>query len=259
MTTRFADRSVLITGAGSGIGRAAALAFASEGASVVVADSDRPAGEETLRDVIARGGRAIFIQTDVASEASVNNLVEQAVTAYGGVDVLHNSAGVSITGPVTEISEADWNRVHDVNLKGAFLCARAAIPQMARRGGGAIVNTSSILGIRATRRSAAYSAAEAGLVGLTRAMALDHAGQGIRVNCICAGLTDTGMARRAAESVSPGEGKSVMDSWAAGVPAGRLGTPDEIARAVLFLASDESSFINGAPLFVDGGTLAGVV
>lgn len=256
MGDRFKGRTAIVTGGGSGIGRATSLAFAAEGASVAVADVDRSSGEDTLREVIARGGRAIFIEADVASDRDAQKIVDQSLSTFGRIDILHNNAGISLAAPVTETSAEDWDRVFGVNLKGAFLCSRYAIPEMAKRGAGVIVNMASVVGLRSVRRAAAYAAAEAGVISLTRSMALDHADDGIRVNCVCAGLTDTGMLRRAAEAMAPGQGGSIVESWSDNQPLGRVGTPEDMAKAVLFLASDDAGYITGTPLMVDGGVMA---
>jgi NAD(P)-dependent dehydrogenase (short-subunit alcohol dehydrogenase family) len=259
MTERFADKVAIVTGAGSGIGRATALAFAREGAAVVLADIDRTTGEDALRDAVAGGGRAIFVEADVSRAADALKVVDQAVAAFGGVDVLVNNAGVEFVSPLVETAESEWDRVMGVNLKGAFLCAKAAIPQIAKRGGGAIVNVASIAGQRSPRRSAAYAVSKAGVIALTKSAAVDYAKDGIRVNCIAPGVIDTPMLRRSAEAVSPADPQSVHRAWAQSLPLGRAGTAEEIAAAILFLASADASFITGAVLDADGGTMASLM
>ncbi len=259
MTQRFAGKVAIVTGAASGIGRATALALADEGAAVALVDVDRAAGEDALREAVSRGARAIFVEADVSKETDARRLVDQAVTAFGGLDILVNNAGVAFAAPATETSEADWDHVMGVNLKGAFLCSKAAVPAMARRGGGAIVNIGSVAGARAPRRSVAYSVSKAGLAALTRAMAVDHAAEGVRVNSVAPGMTDTPMLRRAAEAVSPGDPQAAFEAWAKGLPLARPGTADEIAAAVLFLASPAASFITGAVLDADGGAGASLM
>ncbi len=259
MTLRFTGKAAIVTGAGSGIGRATALALASEGAAVTLADSDMADGEDALQAAIALGARAIFVRADVAKDADAARLVDQAVTAFGGLDILINNAGIAFAAPAAETSEADWDRVLGVNLKGPFLCSRAAVPHMLKQGGGAIINISSIAGERAPRRTTAYSVSKAGVIALTRSMAVDYASGGVRVNCICPGMTDTPMLRRAAEGISPGDFQAAYQSWAKGLPMGRPGTAEEVAAAVLFLASPAASFITGTVLDVDGGALAGMM
>jgi NAD(P)-dependent dehydrogenase (short-subunit alcohol dehydrogenase family) len=259
MSERFKGKVAIVTGAGSGIGRATVFALAAEGASVVLADVDRAAGEDALTRAIAAGGKAIFVQADVSKETEASRTVDQAVATYGGLDILINNAGTAFSAPVAETSEADWDRILGANLKSAFLCSKAAIPQMEKRGGGVIVNVASVAGERAPRRSAVYSAAKAAVIALTRSIAVDYAGQNIRANCVRPGITDTPMLRRAAEAVSPGDAQAAYESWSKSLPEGRPGTPEEIASAVLYLASSEASFITGSVLDVDGGTMASLM
>jgi len=256
MRERFSGKVAIVTGGASGIGRAAALAFAREGASVAIADIDRARGEDALREAIARGGQAIFVEADVSTDAGAARIIDQTVASFGGVDVLHNNAAVVVYGTVPDTSEQEWDRVLGINLKGAYLCSKRVIPELVKRGGGAIVNTASVQAFASQRLVAAYAASKAGVVALTRTMALDHASQGIRVNCVCPGSIDTPMVRRAAETFSMDDPEAAIRDWAEAHPVGRIGEPAEVAAAVLFLASADASFVTGATLTVDGGLLA---
>jgi NAD(P)-dependent dehydrogenase (short-subunit alcohol dehydrogenase family) len=226
---------------------------------VTLADVDRQEGEAALTEAVSKGARAIFVEADVSRAADAQKTVDQTAAAFGGVDVLVNNAGVEFVSPLAETSEADWDRVLGTNLKGAFLCSKAAVPLMARRGGGTIVNVASIAGRRPPRRSAAYAVSKAGLIALTQSAAGDYAKDGIRVNCVAPGMTDTAMLRRSAEAISPGDPQAVYLAWAKGLPMARPGTPGEVAAAILFLASSDASFITGAVLDVDGGTMSSLM
>ena len=248
---RLTDKVAIVTGAGSGIGRATALLFAREGASVVagVHRSVQIAPlEEEARDL---PGRLVGLEVDVACEEEIIALVRAAVDLYGGVDVLVNNAGIEVQGTVTETTDQEWQRVLDVNLRGAFLSCRHAVPEMLKRGGGAIVNNASINGIRGNSRLVAYSASKGGMVAMTRAMAIDYAPRRLRVNCVCPASIDTPMAQRGIVGApDPAQRRqALVDKH----PMGRIGTAQEVAYAVLFLASDEASFITGVALPIDGG------
>jgi NAD(P)-dependent dehydrogenase (short-subunit alcohol dehydrogenase family) len=252
---RLRGQVALITGAASGIGRATALLFAREGAAVAAADIDQTGGESIVKQVVDSGGQAIFVPCDVSQAADCQRAVQQTVDTFGGLDILFNNAGTIRRADVLTITEQEWDRAMAVNVKSVFLMSKYAIPVMAERGGGVIVNTASGWGLVGGRNAVSYCASKAAVVNMTRAMALDHGSQNIRVNCICPGDTDTGMLRSEARQL----GASVSDflTEAADRPLRRVGTPEEIAQAVLYLASDAASFVTGTALVVDGGGLAG--
>lgn len=247
---RLADKTAIITGGAMGIGRAIADAFAREGALVVLADVNETAGAETVAAVKAADGRAIFRRADVSQWADAEGLIALTVRTFGRVDILVNNAGVYRRGDVVATDEATWDWIMAVNLKSVYLCSRAAIPVMRRQGGGVILNISSSVGWIATAPGiAAYTASKFGVTGLTKAMACDHLREGIRVNAICPGPTDTPLLRA---SRPPDELAAFRDRQ----PIGRLGYPTEIAAAAVFLCSDEASFITGVAFPVDGGQTA---
>jgi len=248
---RFQGKVVLITGAGVGIGRAAAVRFAKEGAKVAVNSLTPTNGLETLRLLKEAGGDGIYIQGDVSRDADARRMVGEAVKAFGRIDVLVNNAGIVLPGKVDNTSEEDWDRTMAVNLKGAFLVSKHAIPEMRKSGGGAIVNTSSIVAIKGVKDRAAYAASKGGLSALTKAMAADYIGEKIRVNCVCPGTTYTPSLERRIQAFADPE-KARAD-FIARQPMGRLGTDAEIAAAILFAASDEAAFMNGASISIDGG------
>jgi NAD(P)-dependent dehydrogenase (short-subunit alcohol dehydrogenase family) len=247
-------RRAIVTGAASGIGRATALLLAREGAAVVAADVDEAGVAEVVAAVEAEGGRAAAVRCDVTVEADCRRLVEAAVASLGGLDVVVNAAGIIRRTSVVETSEEEWDRVMAVNVKAVFLLARRAIPEMARGGGGAIVNIGSGWGLKGGPRAASYCASKGAVVNLTRAMAIDHGPQGIRVNCVCPGDTDTPLLRSEAEQL--GEDVTAFLAASAERPIRRLGTPEDTARAVLYLVSDAASWVTGTMLVVDGGGLA---
>jgi NAD(P)-dependent dehydrogenase (short-subunit alcohol dehydrogenase family) len=245
----------LITGAASGIGRAAALLFAREGALVILTDINESSGHAAATEITQRGGRAIFEPADVTRAADCQRVVERAVRDFGGIHILFNNAGIIRRASVVELSETDWDRVMAVNVKAIFLMCRQVIPIMASAGGGSIINTASGWGLAGGSRAAVYCASKGAVVLLTKAMAIDHGLQNIRVNCICPGDTDTAMLRNEAQQL--GEPNEKFLAEATRRPLGRVGKPDEIAQAALYLASDASSFVTGTALVVDGGGLAG--
>ncbi len=246
---RLSGKVALITGAGSGIGRATALLFAQEGARVAVADRVPAGGQETVRMIRDAGGEAIFIEADVSGEAAVREMVKTTVERYGRIDILHNNAGIQgeFT-PTTDLSAETWDSILDTNLKSAFLTSKHAIPVMLKQGGGVIVNTTSAAGIVGLPYVAAYCASKGGVIQLTRSMALEYAPQNIRINCICPGGTQTPMMEQWIP-VDP----AAREAFLKALPGGRAIQPEEIARAVLFLACDDSSSAIGAVLVIDRG------
>lgn len=248
-------KGALITGAASGIGRATALLFAREGAAVAIADIDREGGESVVETIAGQGGSAVFIPCDVSVAEDCNRAVERTVQEFGRLDILFNNAGIIRRATVPDTTEEEWDRAMAVNSKSVFLMCRYAIPVMARAGGGVIINTASGWGLVGGRRAASYCASKGAVVQLTRAMALDHGEQNIRVNCICPGDTDTPMLQEEARQLELPPVEFV--AGAADRPLKRVGSPEDIARAVLYLASDASSFVTGTTLVVDGGGLAG--
>jgi NAD(P)-dependent dehydrogenase (short-subunit alcohol dehydrogenase family) len=242
----------IVTGAGRGIGRAIVRLFAAEGAAVVAAARTAAEGEETVTLVQQTGGRARFIPTDVSQDAQVRDLIAETVRSYGRLDALVNNAGIGGPGkPLDETSEVEWDRVIDTNLKGCYLGMRYAIPFM-RSAGGAIVNLSSVLAEQTLPGCTAYTASKAAIIGLTKATALEVGRDGIRVNCILPGSTDTPMMW---DGLTETERIEVEPLVAGAAPLGKVGQPEEIARVALFLVSDASSFMTGASVLVDGGLL----
>ena len=248
---RLASRVALITGAGSGIGRAAALAFAAEGARVVVVDWKPAAGRETVALVQSQGGEAMFVEADVSQEEDVERMVATAVGAYGRLDILFNNAAVQVFGTIPETSARDWQKVVDVNLKSVYLGCKYALRQMIAQGGGSIVNMSSALGLVGDPAMPAYGATKGGILAMSKAMAQAHGRQNIRVNCICPGDVDTPLVQEYFDrQPDPAEARRQV---AAHYALGRIARPEEIASVAIFLASDESSFLTGTEIVVDGG------
>lgn len=247
---RLAGKVALVTGGGGGIGRATALRFAKEGARVTVTDIDSLGGEETVSLIKENGGEAIFIKTDVKDAKQVSEAVNAAVSTFGELNILFNNAGIANSEVKSvDLTEEEWDQVIDINLKGVFLGIKYAVPELIKSGGGVIINTSSLLGLKGKKYQAAYNASKAGVVLLTQNAALEYGKNNIRVNAIAPGVIDTNII----ESWKQDERKWPIISRANAL--GRIGNPDEVANAVLFLASDEASFVTGATLSVDGGGL----
>ena len=251
ITVRLKDKVAIITGAASGIGKATAKLFAEHGAKVVVADIDKDGGSQIVTQIQNGGNEAIFVETDVTLKVNTEKMVAQTVETYGKLDILFNNAGIAMRLPVAELPEEDWHRCLDVNLTGVFLCAKAAIPAMLKNGCGSIINMSSIYGVVGADVRAAYVASKGGVTNLTRGMALDYAENNIRVNCICPGFVETPLV--AGVIKTPEEYQTLADKH----PMCRLGQPEEIAYGALYLASDESAFVTGIALPIDGGYTAG--
>jgi NAD(P)-dependent dehydrogenase (short-subunit alcohol dehydrogenase family) len=252
---RLAGKVALITGGASGIGRATVLLFAREGAVVAVVDLDEDRGRAVVREIVEEGGRAIFLRCDVSQAEDCQRAVQETVDELGGLDILFNNAGIIRRATVIGTTEEEWDRVMAVNVKSVFLLGKYAIPVMEKAGGGVIINTGSGWGLIGGTNAVSYCASKGAVVNMTRAMALDHGAQNIRVNCICPGDTDTRMLRNEAQQLGASEEEFLAE--AADRPLRRIGKPEEIAQAVLYLASDDSSFVTGTVLVVDGGGLAG--
>lgn len=251
---QLSGKVALITGAASGIGRATALLFAREGAAIALADVNADSGQQVANEISAKSGRAFFEPVDVTRAADCQRLVGRTIREFGKIDILFNNAGIIRRATILDLSEDDWDRVMAVNVKSIYLLSREVIPQM-RKAGGVVINTASGWGLAGGAKAAAYCASKGAVVLLTKAMAIDHGPQNIRVNCICPGDTDTTMLREEARQLGHANASFLAES--AKRPIGRVGTPEEIAQAVLYLASDASSFVTGTTLVVDGGGLAG--
>jgi NAD(P)-dependent dehydrogenase (short-subunit alcohol dehydrogenase family) len=251
---RLANKVAIITGGNSGIGSATALLFAREGAKVVLTGLNEEYGKEVVEKIKHKGGEAIFFQADVRFPDTCLRTVEETLKTFATIDILFNNAGIFFPNTIVDCTEEEWDLTLDINLKGAYLMSKFTLPTMIAQGSGVIINNSSGWGLVGGNEGAAYCAAKGGLVLLTKAMAVDHSHQGIRVNCICPGDVDTPMLKDDAQK----RGLKWDDYLASALnrPMRRIGTPEEIAKAVLFLASDDSSFITGAILAVDGGGTA---
>jgi NAD(P)-dependent dehydrogenase (short-subunit alcohol dehydrogenase family) len=256
MAGRVDGKVALVTGGASGIGRATALAFAREGAKLIIADMNEDGGQQTVHMITEKGGEATFVQVDVTSASAVEAMIAKTVETYGRLDCAHNNAGISGRGIAgthgaltADYPEERWQQVIAVNLTGVWLCMKYEIPQMLHQGGGTIVNTASAAGLVGTRGTAAYVASKHGVVGLTKTAALEYAQQGIRVNCVCPGMVQTPMTESRLRDPA-------LQAQIRARPMGRVGTPEEVAEAVVWLCSDAASFVTGHTMTVDGGYVA---
>lgn len=248
-----AGKVAFVTGAANGIGRATAVAFAREGASVVVADISESGSQETVQMIEELGGQAVAVTCNVTIAEDVRSALDKTIETFGRLDFAFNNAGVEHPStPLADITEETWERVIDINLRGVFLCMKYEIPLLLQQGGGAIVNTSSGAGVQGFKGGAAYGASKFGVVGMTKCAALDYAGSNIRVNAVCPGIIDTPMMDRLTEGTPEGRERVIAQE-----PVGRMGTPEEIAATVIWMCSDESSFLVGHALVVDGGQTVG--
>jgi NAD(P)-dependent dehydrogenase (short-subunit alcohol dehydrogenase family) len=251
------DKVVIVTGGASGIGRAAALLFSREGATVAIVDIDEPKGQAVVQSIVDSGGKAVFLRCDVTKTVECRSAVNRVLKEYGKISVLFNNVGIIRRASVVDTTEEEWDRVMDTNVKSVFIFSKYVIPVMAEAGGGVIINTASGWGIVGGQKAASYCASKGAVVLLTKAMALDHGPQNIRVNCICPGDTETPLLISEARQL--GIPREEFLEEAKQRPLQRIGRPEEIANAVLFLASDAASYVTGTALVVDGGGLAGTV
>jgi NAD(P)-dependent dehydrogenase (short-subunit alcohol dehydrogenase family) len=244
----------IVTGAASGIGRASAIAFAREGAKVVVADRNKQDGERTTQEIVSEGHQAQFAQLDVSKEAEIAQMVADTVARWGKIDILFNNAGVLLVKPIEEMREEEWDRVMAINVKASFFAIKHAVPHMRRTGGGAILNTGSIASLAGQAGTPVYSASKGAIALFTKSLALDLGRDGIRVNCICPGITDTPMLR---EHLGQGaEGDARIRARLARVPLGKVLSPADIARAAVYLVSEDSAGVTGVLHVVDSGLMA---
>jgi NAD(P)-dependent dehydrogenase (short-subunit alcohol dehydrogenase family) len=253
----FQGKVAIVTGGAQGIGRATTLGLAREGATVLIADRDGPAAQTLAEGIVSWGGAAQALVADVSDEADAARIAAEAVSSFGGIDVLINNAGIQRPGSVESTPLESWNATLAVNLTGVYLVSRFVLPELRRRGGGTIVNVASLHGLVTEPGWAAYAASKGGVIALTRSMALDYAAENVRVNCVCPGAIDTSLLRAAAALERRQQPDAVLHEWAEAQPIGRLGAPEEVANLILFLAGPRSSFITGSVYTVDGGLGAG--
>ena len=248
---------VIVTGAAAGIGRGTALLMAERGAQVVIADVDHQGAEATRAAIVERGGEALVVAMDVGVQADVERLIQTTLDAYGHINVLVNNAAIIISKSVDQTSPEEWNRVIGVNLTGTYLCSHYVLPHMLDRGSGVIVNLASPHAFQTGKTIAAYAASKGAIVALTRQMALDYSRRGIRVNCVVPGAIETAMLRA---DIQQGDSADAnLQGWERDQPIGRLGQPDDIAKVICWLASDDATFVHGAPIIADGGLLAQLI
>ncbi len=248
MTENFNNKAAVVTGAGSGIGRASAIAFAKKGAKVMVSDINTEGGEETVKIIEGFGGVAQFFKCDVSKSDQVQALMNEVVSAFGRLDFAVNNAGISMQpGLTADIDEEEWDRVISINLKSVWLCMKYEIPKMLEQGGGAIINMSSLAGIRGRGNTVAYSASKHAIIGITKTAALEYAKKGIRVNAVCPGLTESGMTSGLSQH------KALEEKLVQKIPMGHMGLSENIADSVVWLCANTASFMTGQVIVVDGG------
>ena len=250
---RFAGKVAVVTGAATGIGGATAVAFAAEGAAVALCDVNERALAERLAEIEAAGGLAIAIAADVASANDARRAASETAESFGGIDYLVASAGIQTYGTVVDTDEDTWDRTLAVNAKGVYLAAKYCVPEMVKRGGGAIVTVASVQGLFSQPNVAAYAASKGAVIAMTRTMAIDHAADNIRANSLCPGSVDTPMLRHSAQLFSPDSPESALKDWGGLHTLGRIAQPEEMAKVALFLCSDDASFMTGAAIVADGG------
>jgi len=258
---RLAGKVAIVTGAGSGIGRAGALLMAKEGAKVAVVDISVKGGQETVQSIRKSGGEAVFIEANVTKESEVRSMVEQVISKYGHIDILYNNAGGwqrELRDTVIDNTSEEWDRLINLNLRSTFLCCKYVVPEMVKAGKGSVINTSSNAGFMNSPRVEAYGAAKAAIIELTKSMCMDYGPTGIRVNVIAPGEVVTPQWNATYDLMTPDQKKKTLDFMVNCIPIGRFAQPEDVAKVVLFLASDESAYLSGVMIPIDGGTTAGL-